>query len=314
MSQKDSKFDEFASLFRSALRPHLEIEPLPLRRLLVVVDLDGDPDKLAGLEGLTRSMLDHFKPALKLFAPINLEQKQGDAEQRLSEMCERLRSKDLEVEFETKECFPAQAILEQRESFGSDFLVMPSLFGERDPSFEGCTLGAVVDKVLCSTSIPLLLVEGGVPEPELLWQNILIFVEEVDSAEPCIAATRTLAGKAAQARMLHVIDEHMLFLVRRAFELATEMETEVATKALVDALKKDMEHYLQGAKELLDRTGHQSSFQVEVGDPVEVTRQFIRRHDPRLVICNSLAPNQRLVDSVAYNLAAYLRESPLLLV
>ena len=114
--------------------------------------------------------------------------------------------------------------------------------------------------------------------------------------------------------MLHVIDSHMLAIVERAFQVATELETTAATEALTSALKKDMEHFLSGAKELLDRTGHSSSFEIQVGDPVETTRRFIQDHGPHLVVCNSVAPGERLIDSVAYNLAAYLREVPLLLV
>ena len=82
----------------------------------------------------------------------------------------------------------------------------------------------------------------------------------------------------------------------------------------MSALNKDMEHFLEGAKELLDRTGHQTSYDIEVGDPVDATRKYIQDKGPKLVVCNSVSADERLVDSVAYNLAAYLREVPLLLV
>jgi nucleotide-binding universal stress UspA family protein len=314
MSQKSTKFDEFASLFRSVVRPHLEVEPLPLRKLLVLIDVHSDDEKFQGICNVAKSMQDQFKPEMKLFAPVMPAHDLDAAKLRLESLVKRLDAKDSAIQSEVRQCFPAQAILDEAKSFGADFLLLPSLFGEQDRSLEGVTLGAVVDKVLSSSHLPILLIEGDVPEPERLWMDMLLFIEEVKTAEPCLAATRTLAGKAAEARMLHVIDSHMLAIVERAFQVATELETSVAKNALAAALEKDMVHFLQGAKELLDRTGHQASYEIKVGDPVDTTRQFIKDKGPRLVICNSVAPDERLVDSVAYNLAAYLREVPLLLV
>lgn len=314
MSQKSTKFDEFASLFRSVVRPHLEVEPLPLKKLLVVFDVHSDDEKHNGICNVTDSMMDQFKPELKLFVPISDESEKEKAEECLKPIVEKLDKRGITAITEVRQATLASSILEEADSFEADFLVLPSLFGETDRGLEGFTLGAVVDKVLSSSSRPILLIEGDVPDAELLWSDILLFVEEIATAEPCLAATRTLAGKAADARMLHVVDSHMLQLVERAFEVTTELETSVAADALVAALRKDMDHFLQSAKELLDRTGHQSTYDIEVGDPVEVTRAFIKEKGPHLVVCNSVAPDERLVDSVAYNLAAYLREVPLLLV
>jgi nucleotide-binding universal stress UspA family protein len=282
--------------------------------LLVLVDVHSSADKLSGLEKLVASMLDNFKPHVKLFAPVELEENLEKAGKLLDDLEEKLASKDITIEKEARVSFPAQAILDEAREYSANFMVLPNLFGERDPHLEGFTLGAVVDKVLSSSRLPILLIEGDIAEPDKLWTDILLFVEEVSTAEPCIAATRTLAGKAAQARMLHVIDAHMLAIMKRALDVATELETDAAADALVAGLRKDMDHFLQGAKDLLDRTGHQASFQIEVGDPVEATRSFIQEHGPHLVVCNSVSPDERLVDSVAYNLAAYLREVPLLLV
>ncbi len=315
MSQKSTKFDEFASLFRSVVRPHLEVEPLPLKNLLVVLDVNSDEEKYNGICNVADSMAYQFKPQLKLFAPVASESQLPRAEELLKGLTERLGKRGVEAETLAKSG-PALAtlILDEADAVQADFLVLPSLFGETDRTLEGFTLGAVVDKVLSSSRRPILLIEGDIPKPDLLWTDILLFIEEVATAEPCLAATRTLAGKAAEARMLHVIDSHMLTIVERALEVATELETSVASEALVTALKKDMDHFLQGAKDLLDRTGHQSSIHIQVGDPVEATRTYIKEHGPHLVVCNSVAPDEKLVDSVAYNLAAYLREVPLLLV
>lgn len=315
MSQKDTRFDEFASLFRSVVKPHLEVEPLQLKRLLVVVDAEGDQEKREGTCRLARSMTERFKTETRIFCPVTSE---GEglalAEKVCQELLEAIAAKGNEATGRAEVGFPAAQILAEIESFEADFIVLPSLFGEQDPGLEEFSLGAVVDKVLSKTGKPILLVEGAVNEPDELWSDMLLFVEETGTAEPCLAATRTLAAKEAHARLLHVIDSHMLKLVERAFELATELETPVACAALEGALYKDMEHFLTGAKELLDRTGHRAEYMIEVGDPVEVCRQMIKEKGPNLVICNSVSPEERLVDSVAYNLAAYLRETPLLLV
>lgn len=315
MSQQSARFDEFASLFRSVVKPHLEVEPLPLNRLLIVLDSLGNEAKREGTCRLARSMTEIFKTETRIIVPVPtggpvLE----DAQRRCARLIGEIASKGGTASGRAEVGFAATQILEEIASFEADFIVLPSLFGELDEDLEEYSLGAVVDKVLSRTGKPILLVEGAVEEPDALWSDILLFIEETGTAEPCLAATRTLAAKEADARLLHVIDSHMLALVERAFGVATELDTSVACAALEKALHKDMEHFLMGAQDLLNRTGHRAEFMIEVGDPVEVCRQTIQEKGPNLVICNSVSPDQRLVDSVAYNLAAYLRETPLLLV
>lgn len=314
MSQKDTRFDEFASLFRSVVKPHLEVEPLQLKRLLVVLDSRGNVEKRDGTCRLARAMTERFKTETRVLCPVSDEDEKKAAQKQCDELVETITSKGGDAKGRVEVGFAASQVLAEIDSFEADFVVIPSLFGEQDEDLEEYSLGAVVDKVLSMTGKPILLVEGPVLEPDELWSDILLFVEETDTAEPCLAATRTLAAKEADARLLHVIDSHMLKLVEKAFAVATELDTTVACAALEKALYKDMEHFLAGAKELLDRTGHRSEFMIEVGDPVEVCREIIKEKGPNLVICNSVSPHQRLVDSVAYNLAAYLRETPLLLV
>ena len=314
MSQKNSKFDEFESLFRSVVRPHLEVDPLPLERLLVVIDAVGDQAKHHGLTGVAASMADRFKVEVLLFCPVEDESVRSTAEEKTEEIAAKITASGNSSRSEVAVGHLSELILEKIGDFKPDFILLPSLFSEKDAGLEGYSLGGTVDKVLSKTGVPILLIEGDIAEPEKLWEHILLFVEEVPTAEPCIAATRTLAAKNAAAQMLHVIDSHMLSTVKRAFEVATELDTDNAVAALEKGLRRDIVHYLEGAKELLDRTGHNSSFTVRLGDPVEVTRDIIQEEKPRLVVCNSVSPDQRLVDSVAYNLAAYLREVPLLLV
>lgn len=315
MSQKSTKFDEFASLFRSVVRPHLEIAPLPLKRLLVVMDFQGQPERAQGAHQLAQDITDAFKTETRLLCPLR---KAGEVLAKAQSDCDALRdtiqAKGGSVSAKVDVGHPATQILEEIDSFEPDLIVIPNLFGEKDEQLEGFSLGAVVDKVLSSTNRPILLLEGPIHDTSALWSDILIFVEEAGTAERCLAITRTLAQKEAAARMLHVIDSHMLGLIERAFEVTTELETQVATEALQKALRKDMEHFLQGAKELLDRTGHHTTYDILIGDPVETCRNYIQEKGPNLVVCNSVAPNQRLVDSVAYNLAAYLQATPLLLV
>ncbi len=315
MSQKSTKFDEFASLFRSVVRPHLEVDPLPFKRLLVVMDFQGNQERAQGAPQLARDMTDSFKTETHLLCPLR---KAGETLASAQKECDALReaiqAKGATVSTKVDVGHPATQILEEIEAFDPDLIVIPNLFGEKDDQLEGFSLGAVVDKVLSSTPRPILLLEGSIADTSALWSDILVFVEEASTTERCLAITRTLAEKEAAVRLLHVIDSNMLRIVEHAFELTTELDTQVATAALQKALRKDMDHFLQGAKELLDRTGHHTTYDILMGDPVETCRNYIQEKGPHLVVCNSVAPNQRLVDSVAYNLAAYLQSTPLLLV
>ena len=104
MSQKSDKFDEFASLFRSVVRPHLEVEPLSLDKLLVVLDVHSDPEKQNGIYQVAESMLNQFKPKLKLFCPVYSDTEVGQAQEQLDALMKRLESKDVELESELRVC------------------------------------------------------------------------------------------------------------------------------------------------------------------------------------------------------------------
>lgn len=320
MSNPLDRVDEFESLFRASVKPLVEIEPLPFERLLVVLDSEGCDEKRSTVTAIAADMAERYRVDVRIIAPVRklkreAEADTGHAEELLGEMLETIKARSgNQVSGEVKMGAPARVILDEVAAYSPSIILMSSLFGEAEPDLETFTLGAVTDRVLSSVSEPLLLVEGRVDEVEKLWRDILVYVEDEDTAGNCLSATRTLALKGAQVGLLHVIDSGWLKHIHRALEFASELNTEQATEAIERALNREMTLYLEAGVEALNKTGHVAHLEIATGDPIELTRDEITGKDHGLLICNSVAPDQKLIDSIAYNLAAHLREVPLLLV
>jgi nucleotide-binding universal stress UspA family protein len=309
--------DEFESVFKSTLKPTVTVDPMPLTRLMVVLDAQGCSAKREALIDCSVDLAERQRLEVFLVAPCRGHQgvtQHEEVHSLLMEVSERLaRGGVQKVHTEMENRPPHTVILQAVERCQPSLLVMSSLFGENDEDLEHYTLGSTADRVLSSVRTPVLLIEGTVSEPLHLWNDLLIYVEDVDRSSQCLAATRALAVKNAATHLLHVIDDLWLCQLRQAIELAAEVPAEATEGALLRSLRVRMTHYLEAAGQLLKNTGHQSSSAILQGDPVEVTREQIRSRDPGLLVCNSVAPDHKLIDSLAYNLAAYVREVPLLL-
>jgi len=321
MSTHSSKVDEFASLFRSSLRPHIEVDKLPLSRVLVLLDSEGLQAKREAVVAITADMADRFRVDVHLLAPVQRLQREvqvntNRADELLAEALKMVREAGprQKITGEVIVDSTVRAVLTSVKSYKPDLVILSSLLGECDEDLEGYSLGSAVDRILNSLAIPILLIEGPVADIGRLWSDILVYVESQETVTPCFSATRSLAVKGAQVELLHVLDEHWLQQLRTGLALTREVGTDASYDAIRTSLKEQIQHYLEAAVEALDRTGHNTTFEILEGDPIDITRQRIRSRQYGLLICNSSAPDEKLVDSIAYNLAAYLREVPLLLV
>ncbi|MGE0491076.1 MAG: universal stress protein [Vulcanimicrobiota bacterium] len=316
MSSRTSMMDEFESVFKSSVRPHVEIEPLRFERLLMILDCYGAQEKRQAVVACAADLVDRHKQLeTRVVAPCRPEHSSESAEGLLAEAVAVLaRVGGDRVSGQVIGGSPHRVILDNVKDFAPSMILMSSLFGENDEDLETYTLGSVTDRVLSEVSEPVLLIEGKVDDVGRMWSDILVYVEDQKTAHACLAATRTLALKEANTHLLHVIDSEWLTQIGRAVELASELDSGKTKDAIVRSLERDMEHYLTAAAEALERTGHRAATFIEVGDPIDLTRRQIWAGDHRLLICNSVAPDQKLIDSIAYNLAAYMREIPLLLV
>lgn len=311
--------EEFESVFQSSLKPTVEVEPLPMQRLLIVLDAEGSSAKRQALIDCSLDLCHRHRLEAMLLTPLWPDRMRTP--ERLQEIqalsdtvAERLVAAGARsLQREDARRAPHTVILEAVENFKPSMVVMSSLFGEDYDDLEHYTLGSTADRVLGSLAEPVLLIEGPVVSAEKLWSDILVYAEDPEKNSVCLAATRALALKNAHVHLFHGIEELWLRQLQQAIELASEVPLEVTENALLRSLRVRIERYLQGAQEHLIATGHQASYEIGRGDPIELIREQIRKREPGLLVCNSVAPDQKLMDSTAYNLAAYVREIPLLL-
>ena len=320
MSSRRFMVDEFESVFQSSLRPTLDIKPLQLSKLLVVLDTEGCEEKRQAVVSVAADLADRHRLEVRIITPVaphRVEQAhlEARAQEATQDCLTRIRETGVkELSSLVRVASPHRAILDEVESWDPSLLIMSSLFGEVDEDLESYTLGSVTDRVLSSIHQPILLIEGKVDDVSRMWSDILVYVEERVTAEQCLACTRSVALKDAHTSLLHVIDKEWMDQIQRAINLASRLPSTETGEAILRSLRSDMNRYLESARDLLNSTGHQADFSIELGDPIEVCREKVRSGGHGLLICNSVSPDRKLIDSLAYNLAAYLREIPLLLV
>lgn len=319
MSSRRSVVEEFESVFKAAVRPGISIEPLALQRLLVVLDVDGCPGKLQALTDCAVSMAARYQLEVLMIVPLipgraDESPRRERAHRLLADVARRMGQLGVTRLTQQLLCVPPHtAILEAVASFSPSMVVMSTLFGENVEDLEHFTLGATADRVLSSLREPILLIEGEIDSLDRVWSDMLVLLESTERSSPCLGAVRALAQEGSRLHLLHVIDQMWLERLQQALEMAATVPGEHTEQALLRSLRGRMERYLDVATEELTAVGYQVSREILVADPVECVRDQIEKLRPGLLVCNSVAPDRKLIDSVAYNLAAYVREVPLLL-
>ncbi len=305
--------EEFTHLFNRANSPTVNIEPRAFNNIAVLVDTQGSSSKQYGV----RQVLEELQARNSL--NIHWITASQDEATKL-EQDTLLKTWEDQLEFSYFErhhgtIHPADHTLKILESLNLDLLIAPSLFGEDAPSLEGYTLGSTLDKVLSLAKTPVLLVEGTLPEGKSsIFDQVLCYIESEQQSQQCWDCCSGIANKEAAVNFVHVMEDDWIKRVQEAIPVTKGTPILNAVETFVEAHQFHYRHYLEEAREAFLQLQFSGTNTVTTGDPIVWVKEHLKEHPNSLIVCNSVAPDEKLVDSLAYNLAAYLTNTPILLV
>ena len=287
-----TKLDQFESLFRAASKPVFELEPVNVRDVLVVTDMD---------EQQTTQFADQvraFLTALDVPEPVKYSQICGN-------------------EFDS-----VQRLLDRLENPRPDLVATyRNLHAETaDHPF---SLGAYVNVLTQATDIPTLLL----PEPKVLANTDSSPLS--DKTRHVMAVTDHLAGDHHLVSMAvrfvmgdgelilsHIEDQKAFDRYMKAIEKISDLDSEVARKTISQQLLAEPKDYIESCRSVLQAHDVKNSIEplVTFGNRIEDYRHLIEDRHIDLLVMNSRDDDQLAMHGVAYPLVVEMRKTPILLV
>ena len=290
-----TKIDQFESLFRAASKSVFELQPIDVRDILIVTDMDqprttqfADQAK-AFLAGLNVPVPDH---------PPNYAQISGDEFSTVQQLLDRLENPrpDLVVTYRN--------------------LHAPTA----DHPF---SLGAYVNVLTQATDIPTLLL----PEPKILansdpspladgTKHVMVVTDHLAGDHHLVSMAVRFVTDDGELILSHIEDQKAFDRYMKAIDKIPDLDSELARKTIGDQLLAEPRDYIQSCHSVLQELGVQNSIEplVTFGNRIEDYRHLIEDRHIDLLVMNSRDDDQLAMHGVAYPLVVEMRRTPILLV
>lgn len=290
-----TKIDQFESLFRAASKPVFELEPVNVRDILVVTDMD---------EQQTTRFADQaksFLTALDVLEPDRLP--------RYSQICGD--------EFDS-----VQRLLDRLENPRPDLVVTyRNLHAETaDHPF---SLGAYVNVLTQATDIPTLLL----PEPRVLakiepspladkTRHVMVVTDHLAGDHHLVSMAVRFVTDDGELILSHIEDQYAFERYMKAIDKIPDLDSELARNTISKQLLSEPQDYIESCRLVLQARGVQNSIKplVTFGNRIEDYRHLIEDRHIDLLVMNSRDDDQLAMHGMAYPLVVELRKTPILLV
>lgn len=287
-----SKIDQFESLFRAASKPVFELEPLQVRDIFIVTDMDKQKTALFTEQAKA------FLTALDSPEPV-----------RYTEISGR--------EFES-----VQQLLDRLENPRPDLVcTYRNLHAETaDHPF---SLGAYVNVLTQATEIPTLLL----PEPKVLantdsspladkTKHVMVVTDHLAGDHHLVSMAVRFLLKDGELILSHIEDQYAFDRYINAIGKIPDLDSEVARQAISKQLLGEPRDYIESCRSVLQTEGVTNAIHpvVTFGNRIEDYRHLIDEHHIDLLVMNSRDDNQLAMHGLAYPLVVELRKTPILLV
>ena len=287
-----TKIDQFESLFRAASKPVFEQEPVDVRDVLIVTDMD---------EQQTTQFADQAKAFLTVLdVPEPVE---------YSQICGN--------EFDS-----VQRLLDRLENPRPDLVVTyRNLHAETaDHPF---SLGAYVNVLTQATDIPTLLL----PEPKVLantdpspladrTKHVMVVTDRLAGDHHLVNMAVRFVTDDGELLLSHIEDQKAFDRYMKAIEKIPDLDSEVARKTIREQLLAEPNDYIESCRSVLQARDAQNSVEplVTFGNRIEDYRHLIEDRHIDLLVMNSRDDDQLAMHGVAYPLVVEMRKTPILLV
>jgi len=290
-----TKIDQFESLFRAASKPVFELEPVDVRDILIVTDMD---------EQQTTNFADQAKAFLAA-----LDVPEPDQLPRYSQICGN--------EFDT-----VQQLLDRLENPRPDLVVTyRNLHAETaDHPF---SLGAYVNVLTQATDIPTLLL----PEPKILaktepspladgTRHVMVVTDHLAGDHHLVSMAVRFVTNDGELILSHIEDQHAFERYMKAIDKIPDLDSEMARQMISKQLLSEPQDYIESCRSVLQAHGVKNSIKplVTFGNRIEDYCHLIEERHIDLLVMNSRDDDQLAMHGMAYPLVVELRKTPILLV
>ena len=284
-----SKIDEFESLFKSAAKPIFHIEPIRIKKSVIVVDVELDV-----VAEFVQRIGDFLKVLNSVESTIEIAVVSGSEFQSVGQLLDTIKGQS------------ADLICTYRNLHGS----------ANDFPF---SLGECVDVLTQATDIPVLLV----PRPNELTDSMLINTDRVMLMTDHLAGDNRLVSYGAlftqdhgKLILAHVEDEQTFLRYMQVISKIQDIDTDVAKEAIMEQLLKEPRDFIDSCEDGLKQAGLPLEIVpvVTVGHHLADYRNLVSEHEADLLILNTKDEDQLAMHGLAYPVSVELRDLPLLLI
>ena len=286
-----TQIDEFKSLFQSAAKPVFHIDPVSVKRVLVVVD-DAVLEWADYLLGVERFLL-------------VLNDEQQKIETRI---------------VEGSHYQSVSGLLELIQDFEPDLICTYRNLRMAANEFP-YSLGVFVDVLTQATSIPVLLLPRPdlVNGPENVFQNtdrVLAVTDHLAGDSRLVTYAALFTQDGGKLTLAHIEDEQAFNRLVEVLGKIPSIDTEPAKVAIGDQLLKEPRDYIESCRIGIEQAGLPIEVQsvVMMGHHLADYRQLILDSEADLLVFNTKDEDQLAMHGLAYPLSVEFRDLPLLLI
>ena len=287
-----SKIDQFESLFRAASKPVFELEPLQVRDIFIVTDMDKQKTALFTEQAKA------FLTALDSPEPVRYTEISGREFESVQQLLDRLEN--------------------PRPDLVCTYRNLPA-----ETADQPFSLGAYVNVLTQATEIPTLLL----PEPKVLantdsspladkTKHVMVVTDHLAGDHHLVSMAVRFLLKDGELILSHIEDQYAFDRYINAIGKIPDLDSEVARQAISKQLLGEPRDYIESCRSVLQTEGVTNAIHpvVTFGNRIEDYRHLIDEHHIDLLVMNSRDDNQLAMHGLAYPLVVELRKTPILLV
>jgi len=285
-----SNLDQFASIFRSAVKTPYTHQEIKIKKILLVTDLSESAAKEYQVK------INHFLNVLNQDNdPVHWQILSEKDYSTINELIEILEQSKVDL------------ICSYRNLYSSGWEYQYSL-------------GSQMDILLQATKIPVLIL----PHPKAgraafhslqTTQNVMVITDHLGEHHDLIQYASAFTDDNGKLTLTHIEDQRVFDHYINAIGKIDSIDTEHAKKRLAEQLLKEPTDYIESCKTIL--SGARSSLKIEAlvtfGDSLAEYKKHIEQYQLDLLVMNAKDKEQMAMHGMAYPLAIELRQIPLLM-
>lgn len=284
-----SKIDEFESLFKSAAKPVFHVEPIRIKNVLIVVDLNEQE----AAEYVNR-VEEFLKVLNSVDHTIQLNHVYGDSFSSVKDLVDIVEKSE------------PQLICTYRNLRGSS----------KDYPY---SLGEHVDVLTQATSVPILLLQHPSELEEQALSNtdrVMLMTDHLAGDSQLVTFGAMFTQDHGELILAHIEDEQTFERYMQVISKIPSIDTDEARKVITEQLLKEPQDFVESCRQGLQESGLplQVKSVITMGHHLTDYKQLVVEHHADLLIMHTKDDDQLAMHGLAYPVSVELRNVPLLLI